>query len=206
LIDVYNALQGHTVKKKMQRIYQILLIGSFIGFSWLTMQVVHELGHVLGAVTTGGTVTKVVLHPFTISRTDVYPNPHALVEVWAGPIVGVLLPLVVYLFAKVLGSPGIFLFRFFAGFCLVSNGVYIGAAWLADGGADAGDLLRLGATHWQLILFGLLTVPLGFFLWHGLGSNFGLGKANGSVSRSAAITSVCLFIFVAVVEIIVGSK
>jgi hypothetical protein len=57
---VYNALQGHTVKKKMQRIYQILLIGSFIGFSWLTMQVVHELGHVLGAVTTGGTVTKVV--------------------------------------------------------------------------------------------------------------------------------------------------
>jgi hypothetical protein len=190
----------------MKRIHQILLIGSFIGFSWLAMQAVHELGHVLGAVTTGGTVTKVVLHPCTFSRTDVHPNPHALFEVWAGPIAGALLPLLAYLLAQALRSPGTFLFRFFAGFCLVSNGVYIGAAWLAGGGADAGDLLRLGATHWQLVLFGLLTVPLGFFLWHGLGPKFGLGSANGYVSRSAELTSVALFLIVAIVELAIGSK
>jgi len=194
------------MNKEMKRIDQILLIGSFIGFSWLVMQAVHELGHVLGAATTGGTVTKVVLHPFTISRTDVHPNPHALIEVWAGPIVGVVLPLIAYLLAKALRSPGVFLFSFFAGFCLVANGVYIGAAWLTDGGADAGDLLRLGATHWQLVLFGLLTVPLGLFLWHGLGTSFGLGKANGTVSHSAALTSVCLFLLVFVVELAIGSK
>jgi len=33
---------------EMKRLDQIVLIGTFIGFSWLAMQVVHELGHVLG--------------------------------------------------------------------------------------------------------------------------------------------------------------
>ncbi len=200
------APQWRRSMKEMKRMDQILLIGSFIGFSWLVMQAVHELEHVLEAVTTGGTVTKVVLHPFTISRTDVHPNPHALIEVWAGPIVGVLLPLTAFFLAKALRSPGAFLFRFFAGFCLVANGVYIGTGWLAGEGADAVDFLRLGATHWQLVRLGLLTVPLGFFLWHGLGPHFGLGKANGFVSHSAALTSVCLFILVFVVELAIGSK
>ena len=68
------------------RLNQIILIGTFIGFSWLGMQAVHELGHVLGAILTGGRVTTVVLHPLTISRTDVFPNPHPLIEVWAGAI------------------------------------------------------------------------------------------------------------------------
>lgn len=70
----------------MKRLDQIVLIGTFIAFSWLAMQAAHELGHVLGAVITGGKVVKVVLHPCTISQTDVFPNPHPLVEVWAGPI------------------------------------------------------------------------------------------------------------------------
>jgi hypothetical protein len=47
----------------MKRLPQILLIVTFIGFSWLAMQVVHEAGHVLLARLTGGEVTKVALHP-----------------------------------------------------------------------------------------------------------------------------------------------
>ena len=84
----------------MKRTDQIVLIGAFIGFSWLAMQAVHELGHVLGAVATGGQVTKVVLHPCTISRTDVHPNPHPLLVVWAGPVVGAALPLLAFLVAR----------------------------------------------------------------------------------------------------------
>ena len=61
--------------------------------SWIGMQAVHELGHVLAASATGGTVQRVVLHPLTISRTDVSPNPSPLAVAWAGPLVGVILPL-----------------------------------------------------------------------------------------------------------------
>jgi hypothetical protein len=46
--------------------------------SWLLMQAVHESGHVLGARLGGGTVAQVVLHPLTISRTDLAANPHPL--------------------------------------------------------------------------------------------------------------------------------
>ena len=46
----------------MKRAAQILLIVTFIAFSWLAMQVVHEMGHVLVARLTGGEVLKVALH------------------------------------------------------------------------------------------------------------------------------------------------
>jgi hypothetical protein len=42
---------------------------------------------------TGGTVERVVLHPLSISRTDVSPNPHPVAVVWLGPIVGSVVPL-----------------------------------------------------------------------------------------------------------------
>src|SRR5260221_4916233 len=51
------------------RFHQIILIVSTLLGSWLGMQAVHELGHVIGAWLTGGQVSQVVLHPLTISRT-----------------------------------------------------------------------------------------------------------------------------------------
>jgi hypothetical protein len=80
------------------------------------MMGVHELGHVVGAWLTGGVVQKVVLHPLAISRTDVEPNPQPLVVVWAGPFVGVLLPLGAGSLFHVGKFRGAYLLRFFAGF------------------------------------------------------------------------------------------
>ena len=69
----------------MTRLLQIVLIGSTVVGSWLGMQAVHEAGHVLGAWLTGGRVARVVLHPLTISRTDLAENPWPLAVVWARP-------------------------------------------------------------------------------------------------------------------------
>lgn len=172
---------------------QTVLITTFLAFSWLAMQMVHELGHVAAAKMTGGRAVRVVLHPLAISRTDVHPNPRPLAVAWAGPLVGVGLPLLALLLAKAIRLPGIHLLRFFAGFCLVANGVYIGAgAFLAVG--DAGDMLRHGSPRWVLAAFGLAAVPAGFALWHGLGPSFGLGPARGRVSRRAIVASVGLLV------------
>ena len=189
----------------MKRLDQIVLIGTFLGFSWLAMQAVHELGHVLGGKAGGGTVNKVVLYPTTISRTDVSPNPHPLLEVWSGAAVGAILPLAVFLVAAVCRCPGLYLFRFFAGFCLVANGFYLGIGGVLAL-ADAEELLMYGSSRWQLILFGIATVPLGLYLWHGLGPHFGLGEARGKVSRSATVVSLCLFAAVVAVEMVVGKR
>lgn len=153
------------------RAWQVLLIGSLLPFCWLGMQAVHELGHVLGLWMSGGTTIRVVLHPFTISRTDAGHNPHALTVVWAGPLFGAVLPLIAFGIALLLRFRCAYLMKFFAGFCLIANGCYLGVGSF-DGVGDAGDLLRLGASTWQLWLFGGATVPAGISLWHGLGPHF----------------------------------
>jgi len=150
------------------------------------MQAVHELGHVLGAWVSGGHVRQVVLHPLTISRTDLADNPHPLFVVWAGPLFGDLLPVSLWLAAYNLRWPSAYLWRFFAGFCVIANGAYIaGGAWAGIG--DCGEMLRHGAPIWLLWLFGSLTVPLGIWLWHRQGHDFGFGPSPRQITwRDAA--------------------
>lgn len=173
------------------RIEQIVLIVTFLTFSWLAMQVVHELGHIAAALGTGAEIIKVYLHPLIISSTEVGDNPYPLMEVWAGPVAGVLIPLVALVVAYVVRMPGLYLFRFFAGFCLIANGVYI-AFGPSTGGADTAIMMVLGTPRWVMVLFGLATAPLGLYLWHRQGPHFGLGEANGRVDRRAALVSLAL--------------
>jgi hypothetical protein len=185
--------------------FQVLLIVSAFGFSWLGMQAVHELGHVIGAALTGGTVTRVTLHPFVVSETHVKLCPDPLVMKWCGPIIGVILPLLAMLAAKLLRCPGYYLFRFFAGFCLLVNGVYIGMGSF-ENVADAGDLMDYGAPQWTLILFGLAASSLGLYVWNGLGPHFGLAGAKGKVSKSAALLSAAIFLVIFAVEMVLGNR
>ena len=178
---------------KAMKFHREVLIASTLLASWLGMQAVHELGHVAGAWLTGGSVQRVVLHPLTISRTDLADNPAPLAVVWAGPLVGILLPLLLWLATAVCKVPGSFVLRFFAGFCLVANGLYISLGSFGHIG-DCGEMLRHGSQLWQLWLFGLVTVPAGVWLWHGQGAEFGLGKSAKSVSPAIAYTcaAICL--------------
>src|SRR5262249_59774841 len=117
--------------------------------SWLGMQAVHEAGHVLGAALSGGRVVRVVLHPVTISRTDLSENPHPLAVARLGPLVGVVLPLLFWGAASAARWAGTFALRFFAGFCLIANGAYL-AVGSFDRIGDAGELLRLDSPPWPL--------------------------------------------------------
>lgn len=163
---------------------QLVLIATFLPLCWLGMMAVHELGHVLAAWGSGGTVTKVVLHPLAISRTDVRPNPNPLIVVWCGPLVGVLLPLLVWGTTRLLFRVAAPYARFFAGFCLIVNGLYIGIGSL-EGVGDAGDMLREGTPMWCLWLFGVTGLFAGLALWHQLGLAFGIGEAGGKVPKWA---------------------
>ena len=170
------------------------------------MQVVHEMGHVVVARLTGGEVVKVALHPLIVSRTDLGENPRPLAVVWAGPLVGSLLPLLLFAVAMALKFPGVYLFRFFAGFCLVANGIYIGIGWALAEGADPWVMRENGSPAWLLVLFGLLAVPLGLYLWHRQGPCFGLGESKGKVSPAAAATSAALFFGLILVELVRNEK
>ncbi len=82
--------------------------------------------------------------------------------------------------------PYTYLAAFFAGFCCLANGLYLGAGSFGGVG-DAGDLLRHGAARWELWLFGVPVSILGLWLWNGLGPQFGFGPANGQVDLRVAV-------------------
>jgi len=164
---------------------------------------VHESGHVLGARLTGGRVARVVLHPLTISRTDLAHTPSPLVVVWAGPLLGVALPLLSWAAAAAARLPGAFVLRFFAGFCLLANGLYIGLGSF-DRVGDCGEMLRHGSEPWQLWLFGAVTAPIGLWLWDRQGPHFGLGPARGRVRRGVAYGSLVACLALVVLGLVVG--
>ena len=158
----------------MRRLPQFLLIATTAPLVWLLMQVVHECGHALFGWLTGGEVRRVVLHPLTISRTDLDTNPHPLIVCWAGPVFGSIAPILFWVIARATKWSGEYWLRFFAGFCLIANGAYL-AVGSFDRIGDAGDLLKHGSPVWVLWLFGAVTISIGLRLWQGLGPRFGLG-------------------------------
>ena len=153
----------------MQRFHQVVFLFSVVALSWFAMMATHELGHVVGAMVSGGQVERVVLHPMTISRTDVKPNPNPLLVVWAGPLLGCLLPLVIGLAVPKRSTMVRNTMLFFAGFCLLANGAYI-AFGAFDSVGDCGEMLKHGSPIWVLFTFGAIAICVGFYLWHCLGS------------------------------------
>lgn len=153
----------------MPRFHNVTFAVALATLSWLLMQAAHELGHVFGAIVTGGHVEQVVLHPIQISRTDVSPNPRPAVVVWFGPILGCLLPLALFFSIPVRYRVFRQTTEFFAGFCLIANGAYISIGSFAGIG-DCAEMLRTGTPYWAMYAFGLVTVPAGLYVWHRLGS------------------------------------
>lgn len=166
----------------MKRVDSVVLIAVTLVACWLGMQAVHEAGHVLGGVVTGARVERVVLHPLTISRTDVVENRHPLFVTWMGPLFGVAAPLAAWGVAAMTRMPVAFLLRFFAGFCLIANGGYLAFGALQRIG-DCQVLLARGAPIGSLFLFGAVAMPLGLFLWNGTGADFGIGPKAQPIDR-----------------------
>ncbi len=133
--------------------------------SWLGMLALHELGHVAHAVLSGGRVAGIVFPLVGFSQTIVHPNPRPLFVVWGGPVWGALLPVMacaVIRFTRV-GVPQVL--RFFAGFCLIANGAYVGAGWLTRAG-DAGDMMDHGTPVPVMVVFGTACIAAGLYAWH----------------------------------------
>ena len=161
------------------------------------MMAVHELGHAVGAIVTGGNIERMVLHPLTISRTDVSPNPNPAVVVWLGPILGSLIPLAVWGLIPRRTTIARNVAMFFAGFCLIANGAYISIGSV-DRAGDCGEMLRTGSPLWTLLAFGVVTVPLGLFLWHRLGSLRHFLSDPAVVTSRSAYLVLCVLLVVIV--------
>jgi hypothetical protein len=180
--------------------WRLLLLASLVLLSWLLAQSLHEAGHVLHAWISGGRVTWVELQPAAFSRTDVAPNPRPLFVVWGGPLWGCVLPLIIWAAVRWVRPSVSYLFAFFAGFCLIMNGAYIGVgAW--DGVGDAGDMLRLGTPIWVMSVYGVVCTAVGLLLGHSAGGLPGIGKSGGPVRAPHAIRVFLALLAIAAAEV-----
>lgn len=151
--------------------------------AFLAMMAMHEAGHVLHALLSGGQVREVRLPLWGFSQTILAHNPHPQFVAWGGFVWGCVLPtmpLGVWLAAAGIRSrghpsasrqrPALLAVRngllVFGGFCLIANGAYIGVGAFADRAGDAADLLRHGAPRSLLAACGALAMLAGLWLWH----------------------------------------
>ena len=165
---------------------------------WLGMMAVHEFGHVLGAWLSGAKVERLVLNPLGFSRTDVVGGQWPRLVIWMGPVIGTAIPALLWLVAH--RSRTAYVFRFFAGVCLISNGVYFASVFVQPIG-DTADLLRAGESPWLMILFGLPCIAAGLACWSGLAPSFGFGKEAKEVSPRVALGVLTLLVVIVVVEL-----
>ena len=189
----------------MQRFFQAVLVASLLALSWLGMMLVHELGHLCSALVTGGVVQQVIFHPLCFSETQIDPNPSPLIVVWAGPTMGSLLPVALWLVAATARLSLTYFFAFFAGFCLIANGAYVGLGAFAHV-ADAGEMLRLGSPPWILWSFGILTGVAGFWLWHQVSPKFGFGAEPDTISSRVSFVALSIAISAIILAAAFGNR
>lgn len=169
---------------------------------WLGMMAVHELGHVVGAWLTGAKVERLVLNPLVFSRTDVVGGDSPRMVIWMGPMMGIALPLLLWLIIAKWRLA--YLFRFFVGFCLMANGGYFASVFIEPVG-DTADLLRAGESPLLMLLFGLPCIFAALACWSGLASSFGFGRDAKDVSPRLALGTVVLLVAIVVVECALSS-
>lgn len=121
------------------------------------MTTTHETGHVIGGWLGGGRLVSLDLAPWRLPHSIHVPDPHPLLTLWAGPVVGIAAPTLI---AVVVRRPAGW---FVADFCWLANGVYLGlAAWAGDRHLDTPRMIAAGTPAWCVAMFCLISVSVGY--------------------------------------------
>jgi hypothetical protein len=126
--------------------------------SWCVMVVVHELGHIVCGLAFGGSLSSAYVWPWHLPYSIFDPDPHPLLTLWGGPILGVVFPLMTAVAVRRNWM------WFVASFCALANGAYLATAWISgDSYLDTSKLLEHGAHPATIALY--CVVCLGFGYW-----------------------------------------
>lgn len=125
--------------------------------SWCAMTFTHEVGHIVGGYSCGGTLIDADLLPWHLPYSNFDPDPRPLVTLWCGPLLGVAVPVAV---AWMLRRRWMW---FIANFCLIANGAYLATAWVSgDQHLDTTKLLAQGAHPAGIALYCVVTIGAGY--------------------------------------------
>lgn len=132
LPDVAAMFSSLTVR----RLSTLLL---WIAWAWVVMTVTHELGHVIGGLIGGAKLAAIELRPWHLPYSVFAPDPHPLLTLGSGPVLGCAIPIAVAVTCR---RPAVW---FVAWFCLLANSSYLLLGYLSgDPQLDTARLLKAG--------------------------------------------------------------
>lgn len=121
------------------------------------MAFTHEVGHLIGGRAGGAALRHAELRPWRLPHSLFQPDPKPLLTLWMGPILGVVIPVAIALIVR---HPWMW---FIAHFCVLANGCYLAAAWIAgDPFLDTPRLLDAGARPVSILIYCLITMTFGY--------------------------------------------
>jgi hypothetical protein len=128
-----------------------------------------------------------------------------LVEVWAGPLVGSVVPVLIAVLSALLRCRITYLLWGIAGFCLIANGAYIGIGSIQPIG-DAGELIADGMPRWTLAAFGGVAAAGGLWIWHRVSPRFGFGGSPIPIRPLDAWGTFVIAILVTTLGFFIGNR
>ena len=140
----------------------LALLGQF-ALAYNVSMALHELGHAVGLVLSGGQVAHITLNPFCWCWTWYATNPRPIVTAWSGVVVGVLFALLPCIALATFGRRTPRLFVLLGIVALAANGIYLLDGVLSNVG-DGADIVDLGAPRLLPITVGAILV-LAAALW-----------------------------------------
>ncbi|TWU34142.1 hypothetical protein Q31b_56130 [Novipirellula aureliae] len=138
----------------LKRLLQFIML---LVASWTVMTLTHEVGHLIGGKLGGAALREFDLAPWRLPYSLHSPDPHPQLTLWAGPLLGVILPLTV---AAVVRHWTVW---FIADFCLLANGVYLALAWwMGDRFLDTPRMLDANVHPVWIATYCVLTIGIGY--------------------------------------------
>jgi len=142
---------------RRSRVNRLLIFAMLLVASWVVMTFLHELGHVIGGWLGGATLVDCELAPWHLPYSLHIPDPHPRLTLWAGPLFGVITPVIA---ALIIRRPWA---TFIADFCLLANGCYLALAWLSgDRLLDTPRMLAAGIHPLEIAAFCAITIGIGY--------------------------------------------
>ncbi len=167
-------------------------------WGWVVMTVSHEAGHVIAGAGGGARLVDWELRPWKLPHSLFANDGHRLTTLWAGPVLGCVVPLLV---AAMVRRPACW---FVAWFCVTANASYLLLGYFSgDPELDSTRMIRAGTPPIALLATVVVTLPLGYISFRKATVALMSGQTP-SMTRRAWWISAAALSFTLAVQAIVG--
>lgn len=122
------------------------------------MTLTHELGHVIAGILGGAKLIQLELRPWHLPHSQFASDAHPQLTLWAGPVLGCLIPLAVAVVVRRRAG------WFVGWFCVLANALYLLLGYVSgDGELDSAKMIAAGTRPIELLGFVAVTLPVAYF-------------------------------------------